>query len=122
VAVDNNAVTVTTTATRLDTADDTGDKQAGEGGPGGGELVGSDVRPRSERCRLRDHGVEHGDRACARPGRLMAGTMMQLAVQGIVVNGANAGNLQFQWAQGAVDAGVATTVFTSSWLLARRVA
>ena len=44
-----------------------------------------------------------------------------MVVRGLVITGASAGNVTFQWAQ-AVSNGTATTVKQDSWLMLRRVA
>jgi len=48
------------------------------------------------------------------------GTKVPLRLFGMVVNGANAGNLQLQWAQNGATG--TTTVYANSWLKATRVA
>jgi len=48
-------------------------------------------------------------------------TQLPITIQGILVNGATAGNLQLQWAQNASDA-TATVMKAGSLLLARRLA
>lgn len=45
-----------------------------------------------------------------------------IVIHAIVVNGANAGNMQLQWAQNAATAGITTTVTTGSYLVGRRLA
>lgn len=54
-------------------------------------------------------------------GAVTSGTPIGLHMQGLFVTSATTGTLQFRWAQGSTN-GIATRVFSNSYLLLRRVA
>ena len=66
--------------------------------------------------------VIEADQGASEMGLIGPGIKVLNRIYGTVVNGANAGNLQFMFAQRVTDAGNAVTLYANSWLKGTRAA